>query len=63
MAKPSKKQIATWNEARVQNYIATRSPETLARMLVYLEMLSKRLPEFEIDEEWPEAVRDMKVSK
>jgi hypothetical protein len=47
---PSEKKIAEWIEARVQHYARTRSPETLARMLVDLE----GEPEFGIDEEWPE---------
>lgn len=42
-----------WLEARVQNYITTRSPETLARMLVDLEESTKSEPEFLFDEEWP----------
>lgn len=46
-------------DARVQNYAATRSPESLARMLVDLEEATGSEPEFLIDEEWPAAVRSL----
>lgn len=51
---------ARWLEARVQSYIATRSPESLARMLVDLEDSTGSMPEFDFDEEWPSSVRGMK---
>lgn len=51
--KSKAKKRKAWIEARVQNYASTRSPESLARMLVELEDYSGSLPEFELDEEWP----------
>lgn len=58
--KHSKRDRENWIEARVQNYIATRSPESLARMLVGLEGDTGQVPEFDIDEIWPFSVHAMK---
>lgn len=55
--KPTKEQLTAWREARVQNYADTRSVNALARMVVELEDSGSCLPEFEIDEDWPERVR------
>lgn len=57
--KPTKAQIAAWREARVINYTSTRSVDALARMVVELEDDGGCVPEFEIDEDWPEAVRNL----
>lgn len=54
--------LAAWREARVQNYMRTRSLESLASMLVDLEDAGGHVPEFEMDEEWPEGVRDLRAS-
>jgi len=53
--------LAAWREARVQHYVQTRSPDALARMVVELEDSGDNLPEFEIDDEWPEMVRHMRA--
>lgn len=55
--------INAWREARVQNYARTRSLDALARMVVELEDDGDHpcLPEFEFDEEWPEAVAHLRV--
>lgn len=58
---PSKEQIAAWREARVVHYADTRSLESLARMVVDLEDSHDCVPEFEIDDDWPEVVKKMKV--
>jgi hypothetical protein len=58
---PSKAQLAAWREARVQNYADTRSVGALARMVVELEDSYMVTPEFEVDEDWPERVRKLKV--
>lgn len=52
--------VAAWREARAQNYLRTRSPESLASMLVDLEDAGGHVPEFDVDEEWPEAVRHLR---
>lgn len=61
MSRTKKKQAwkkkHAWLEARVQSYIATRSVDCLARMIVDLEESSGSLPEFEIDDEWPASQR------
>lgn len=54
--------LFAWREARVQNYARTRGLDGLARMLVDLEDAGGHVPEFEIDEEWPEGVGDFRVS-
>lgn len=56
-----KKQVAAWHEARIHNYVITRSPLALATMVVELENSGTCLPEFEIDEQWPAEVRHMRV--
>lgn len=58
---PTKAQLSAWREARIQNYADTRSVDTLARMVVELEDSYMVTPEFEVDEDWPERVRNMKV--
>lgn len=60
--KPTKTQIAAWREARIANYASTRTIDGLARMVVELEDDGKHTPEFEIDDDWPEAVANMKVT-
>lgn len=60
MFENQKKLRNAWREARVQNYALTRSPETLARMLVELEESYDVVPEFEINEDWPDAVASLK---
>ena len=42
-----------WREARIQHYADTRHPQTLAQMVVELEDSYDVVPEFTIDEEWP----------
>lgn len=59
----SRKAVAAWKEARVQSYAATRSAESLVRMLVDLEDTCDCEPEFRIDEEWPASVRNLQVSR
>lgn len=59
--KPTKAQLAAWREARIQNYADTRSTESLAGMVVELEDSYEVIPEFEIDEDWPERVRHLRV--
>ena len=59
--KPSKAQLDAWREARIQNYADTRSTDALARMVVELEDSYMVTPEFEVDEDWPERVKNMKV--
>jgi hypothetical protein len=52
-----------WRQARIQNYIETRSVQALAQMVVELEDSSDSCPEFGLDEEWPERVRHLKAAK
>jgi len=61
--KVSKSQEArrAWLEARIANYANTRTPSELARMLIECEERAGVIPEFEIDEEWPEYVEHMRV--
>lgn len=59
--KPTKEQLAAWREARVANYANTRSVQALAGMVVELEDDGGCVPEFEIDDEWPNAVRNLRV--
>lgn len=65
MNKPKSKKdverIIAWREARVQNYADTRSVQALARMVVELEDDNDIIPEFEIDEDWPERVRHLRI--
>jgi hypothetical protein len=61
MADPSKEQIKAWRAARVLNYENTRSPHALACMLVELEDQQGLIPEFAIDDEWPNAVRSLRI--
>jgi hypothetical protein len=58
--KPTKAQLAAWREARVQHYIATRGVDSLARMIVDLEDSGGNVPEFDIDDDWPECVRNLR---
>jgi len=46
----------------VNHYMLTRSLESLASMLVELEDSSKCQAEFGVTDDWPEAVRHMKVA-
>lgn len=59
--KPTKAQLAAWREARVQSYARRLSTNELASMLVHLEDSCMVTPEFEVDEDWPAAVRSMRV--
>lgn len=52
---------AAWREARIANYADSRSLDALARMVVELEDKYGCVPEFEIDDEWPDRVRHMDV--
>ncbi len=61
--KPSKAALAAWRNARVMSYANRLSPESLAGMLVDLEDSTGSCPEFEIDEEWPASVANMKVTR
>lgn len=61
--RPTEKQLRAWREARVQSYISTRSIDALARMVVELEDDNYCVPEFELDDEWPNAVQHMKVRR
>ena len=58
--KPTLAQMTAWRVARMRSY-ASRSPETLAWMLVDLEDSTESLPEFEIDEAWPSSVESLRV--
>jgi hypothetical protein len=57
---PTAKELRAWREARVINYVSTRSIDALARMVVELEDSAGHMPEFDFDEEWPEAVASLK---
>ena len=61
MRRHSKAQLSAWREARVQNYINTRSLDALARMVVELEDSCDFAAEFDIDEAWPTAVQHMRI--
>lgn len=56
-----KQKEAIWRSARVKNYANTRSPLSLAEMLVGLEDDNECEPEFQIDEEWPANVAKLKT--
>lgn len=55
-----KQKLDRWREARVQNYMDTRSPQSLAGMIVELEDAGEHEPEFGLDEEWPIGVKQFK---
>jgi hypothetical protein len=57
---PNANQLAAWRAARARNYLSTLSAEALAAMVVELED-DGHVPQFEIDEEWPAAVRHMRI--
>lgn len=55
------KKVEAWRKARAINYSETLSKDALARMVVELEDAGKYVPEFEIDDEWPERVAYLRV--
>lgn len=59
--KPTPTQLKAYRDARIANYARTRSAETLACMIVELEDSTHSLPEFEYEDEWPVAVRAMRM--
>lgn len=59
--KRTKKQLAAYRDARIQNYARRLSPESLAGMLVDLEDSGGHEPEFQYDEEWPGSLERMRV--
>lgn len=58
---PTPAQITAWREARIQHYADTRSPESLARMLVELEDVGEHVPEFDYRDEWPGGLESTRV--